>query len=1122
MALRLHTADMFDPLLESLARVLCEPGPDPFQPELVVIPTVGMEDALKAGLGAWLGATGAGDGVVANIEFLFPGAFMARVLHGGEPGGAAAREPDAWELEQLAWHVLAELHAGGVGVPGANLSNRWQVARHLADLFDRYGAQRPELLQAWAQGERTDGTAGGVLEAAHQWQYDLWRRLRARIGTPSPAERLPGLLEEVRAGRVAQRVPSRVCAFGFSSLAPGMLRVLHALGERHAVHVFVRHPSRHAWAGCQAAAGPAPTPRDGCETAGHVLHPLLASWGRPALETRALVAGLGIQSVTLDADIAEPQSWLGRLQRDIRLDREPARLDPAPAWDSSLQVHACHGDLRQVEVLRDALGHAFEDNPALQPHDVLVLCPDLERFAPLVEAVFAQGGLPLPVRVGDRALASTDPVAASLLGVLEAAHGRAPQAEVVALLGMEPVRQRFGWSLEDLERIAGWCERLGVRWGVQPGDREEGGLPATVPQGTWRDALDRLLVGAAMPAPTARLAVGGVLPHDSMGADELALAGRLAEFLQRLSDLRAGLRADKPIDAWVNLLQQALDDFCELGREEAWRLQRVAQQLERLRRAGQGCPVALAWPEARSALEHALADLPGRVALRSGRVTVTSLVPMQGVPARVICLLGLDQGSLRSTGPDGDDVLAVRPCVGERHLVREGRQALLDVLLSARDRLLITCNGTHLVTNRGIPLAAPLEELLDAVDMTCPLPEDRAPVVVRHPRHGFDERALRPGVLVPGATRSFTFDTAMLAAAEARRNAAAGAEARPGAGWELPPRAFPPEVALVELEETVKNPARVYWRERLGCATPEGPEVASDAWPLTIGSLLEHELARELLQAASGGASADAWMDAVQREGRVPPGQIALARLAAIKEAVEGLLARLQDLGWAGVPRQTREVRVPGVAWSDGTLAGEVTVHGLVGDVCVNGAEATVIDADYGSERPWRRLAVALRLAALTLAYPELAWSGLIASVDTKGIRIERVRLRGDLRAREAHARSLLSVVLGMRAWALRDAVPWMDRASHELAMGGGDRGQSLGWDMLDGCTRRLWGDVAPDVLLSQPVLPTDPPRLVAGMGGDPPEERMLAVARAIWGTYSSAVEQVAPERIDPAGGGAA
>ncbi|MFM7687065.1 MAG: exodeoxyribonuclease V subunit gamma, partial [Actinomycetota bacterium] len=354
----------------------------------------------------------------------------------------------------LTWHVLEGLEQGEISVPGANKSNRWALARRVAELFDRYATQRPRLVQCWAQGQYTDGTYGSngeltSLSPDHRWQVDLWQAVRRRIDSPSPPERLPGLLQALRDGSLQPAVPQRVSLFGLGSIAPNQLTVLRALAEAREVHLFLRHPSRTVWSKSHGRLAGGLNLRSMLDVTTVVSHPLVESWGRMALEAKVLVAGAAdITEVAHGADSLPPATTvLQALQRGIRLDLAPT-LDPTlTADDGSLQVHACHGEVRQLEVLRDALGHAFVADPTLQPHDVLVLCGDLERFAPLVEAVFTCGSLPIPVRIGDRSLPTADPVGSALQSVLALVDGRATLSEVLGLVQHEAVRRRFGWSV---------------------------------------------------------------------------------------------------------------------------------------------------------------------------------------------------------------------------------------------------------------------------------------------------------------------------------------------------------------------------------------------------------------------------------------------------------------------------------------------------------------------------------------------------------------------------------------------------------------------------------------------------------------------------------------------------
>ena len=93
------------------------------------------------------------------------------------------------------------------------------------------------------------------------------------------------------------------------------------------------------------------------------------------------------------------------------------------------------------------------------------------------------------------------------------------------------------------------------------------------------------------------------------------------------------------------------------------------------------------------------------------------MVPMRSVPHRVVCLLGLDDGVFpRNPRPDGDDVLARNPAIGERDARGEDRQLMLDAILAATEHLVITYTGADERTGAIRPPAVPLGELLDALD----------------------------------------------------------------------------------------------------------------------------------------------------------------------------------------------------------------------------------------------------------------------------------------------------------------------------------------------------------------------------------------------------------------------
>lgn len=1109
----LHHADRFDVLLDALARVLAPAPADPFTAEVVVVPSAGVLDAAMAGLGVR-------HGVVANTEFVFPGALMARAF-GGTP------QDDPWAIDRLTWYVLEEIASVAVpGMPVPEGDDQWALARRVADLFDRYGTQRPQLVRAWASGAdargvEADGTfslRGGVavpgeLGPAHVWQAQLWRRVRARIGVPSPPERLPDLLAQLSSGVIAPLLPERVCVFGLASLSPTMLAVLSALSVQREVHVFVQVPSPAAWGASPHRIG-AGQVRGDVDVTASVAHSLLASWGRPALETRALIRAVpDVVEIDEGAAVARPHgpSVLHALQDDIRNDTAPRVRPGLDAADGTLQIHACHGETRQLEVLRDALGHLFADDPELAPRDVLVLCPDLDRFAPLITAVFSRGAMPIPVRVGDRSLTTEEPLARALLTALSLASGRAALSEMLTFVQMAPVRLARGWTIDDVERLTGWCMELGARWGLEAGFRTDWEVPAEIGNGTWRQMVDRLLAGIAMPAPTPRAVADGVAPFDHVAAEHIPLIGGLADLVARLADLHDRLQHARPIAEWVSLLHEMVDAFCDVDRDDQWRLQALHTDLDDIQRSatrhdGTPCTIPVSRADVEALLSETLGERAGRPRLRSGAVTVTSLVPQRSVPARVVCILGLDDGAVRSGVFDGDDILGHRPCVGERHPRFESRHLLLDALLAAQERLIITCNGADLTTNKTVPFVVALSELLDVVRSTVVLREDDdgayegAPVVIRHPRHGFDERALADGGLTTLVKGPFTFDPAMLEAALAHRAAGAGTDDGAGAPEGASPWAVtdpgPEAMQSFDIDSLVAalvNPARYYLRERLGVVLPGDAEAIDDNIPVGIDPLHYWRLGTDLLDALRSGGSAEAWRAAMRLDGNLPPGPIGDAVLERVAGEVSKMIAAA--LEW-GIPLAGTDT----VSLTVGPAAGEIT--GVSGHRLVVVRFTKVRDSQY--------LAAALRLALLQIEQPKVPWEAvLVFRPDTaKAAKSVGLRLAGGA-DRTASAEEFVRLATEMLSWLQRDAVPLFEKESRLIA--DGKWGRALGGlsgDYRDKHEQLLWGDPTYESLRNDPVLEGDPEAL-HDLASDDGMSRAVAVATWVWGAFARLVEQI-------------
>ena len=937
MTLRLHRAERTSVLADALATVLARPLGDPFQQEVIAVPAKGVERWLTQRLSTVLGAT-AGDGVAANLVFPSPSRLVDEAI--AAAGGHAA-DDDPWAPQRVLWQLLALIDtcvgepwctvlAGhlGHGQDDHRAGRRYAAAEHLRDLFRSYAAHRPQLLLDWAAGRDTDG-AGGPLEEDQRWQAELFRRLRAVLDAPSPAERLEATCRRLRDDPGCSDLPERLSLFGATRLTTEQRAVLRALAEHRDVHLWLPHPSPAMWSALRDREPVVRRHDDHSALA--VQHPLLASLAR---DTRELQLLLGPVDDTHHETPLRTGTLLSEVQAAIRDDRPP---QPAAA-DATLQVHACHGPPRQVEVLRESLLHLFQDDPTLEPRDVLVMCPDVETYAPLVKAAFGQPGTGHPghglrVRLADRSLRQTNPLLDTLANLLALADGRVTASQVLDLAATAPVRRAFGFSDDDLERLRDWAARAGVRWGLSTEQRQAFSL-ARVPQNTWETGLDRVLVGVA--ADESDLTwLDRALPLDDVDSSDIDLAGRVAELVDRLGAVLGRLQGQQPVQSWVDALGDALDLLTEVTDDDAWQVAQARRQLSEVAEHGRDTPLRLA--DLRVLLAGRLAGRPTRADFRTGELTVCTMVPMRSVPHRVIALLGLDDGVFpRGGSVDGDDVLQRDPCLGERDVRSEDRQLLLDALMSATDCLLLLYTGADPVTGATRPPAVPLGEVLDVVRATTGSLDG---VLRRHPLQPFDARGF-------DAAQPFSFDPAALAGARAAvRDRVPVPRLLP---VPLPPTSG--DVALRDLVAFLVHPTKALLSQRLGVHVPDAQESVADALQADLDPLQKWDVGDRMLAARLAGVDAGVFNQAELRRGTLPPGPLGLRLLTDLEAAVEPIVQAALPVH-DGVPR-TIDVALD--LGGGRRLTG--TVNGVHGD--------TIASTSYSSLGPKHRLTAWVQLLA--------------------------------------------------------------------------------------------------------------------------------------------------------------
>ncbi len=900
-------SNRLETLADRLANLLRDDPRPPLEQETIVVQSEGIGRWLKLALAERLG-------VAASMRFPFPASFVWELVARVVPG-VPHESPLAPDV--LTWRVAAALSQVAGDARFAELDRyladgdalkAYQLADRLATALDRYLVYRPDWIALW--GVEKDAGLG-----AHEaWQAGLWRKIAVGLADAAKTDPRERFLTTIRASATARAaLPARMHLFAVEALPPPYLEFFRRVAEYRDVRLWIVNPCREYW---PLIEDPRRVARARAAGGAHAAHRetgnrLLASLGRHG---RALIDAVVEDPGGADGDYRDPtegrSTLLAALQSDVLALRERGdenapllELDPA---DRSLAVHVCHSPMREIEVLHDQLLDRLALDPTLRPADVLVLVPDVEVYAPLIDAVFgtAPKDRHIPYAVADRPRSAEAATARAFRAMLALPEGRLEAEQVLALLEFSPVARRFGIGAGDIPALRAWIRQAGIRWGRDETTRTRLGLPPARAH-SWRAGLERLFLGYAMAGDGAQL-FAGTLPVDGVEGSDAMLAARLARFAESAFALDETLRANRSLRGWSEALAGMLDDFFAPDEDEVSEVIEIRAAVGRMARdadeAGYTAEVPLA--VVRAHLDRVLGLAVHSSAFLAGGVTFAALGPSRPVPARIVCMVGMSDGSFpRDERAPGFDLAARHMRRGDRTRREEDRYAFLQALLGAREALYVSYTGRSVRDNQAIPPSPLVNELVEVAQRAF-LPDRRAAakraIVVTHPLQPFSRR-------YGGADANlFTY-------------AAEYAQRRPPptaprfAGHALADTGAPAPILTIEaLARFIANPARYFIERRLGVRLDASDGPLEGAEPFSLAELAGWQADQVAFSLRRAGRGVDEVRNVLRAAGMLPDGAAGDAALAERLADIDTILAVLGRVTF--MPPIETVLDIPGTA----------------------------------------------------------------------------------------------------------------------------------------------------------------------------------------------------------------
>lgn len=881
MTFSVYTSIKSEELAEHFANSFFTNRSDPFAPLWCITQTEGIQ--------RWLNLYCAQEnGIMANCKYLFPVRFLQTIA-------TLLGEKQYFIDEILTWNIykflplLEEHHPILRSYTQKNPNQfqdvafrQYQLATQLTPIFNRYMSYRCQMLSQWQQHETC--FANDPHEA---WQAELWNLLLQE--DPSPIGGAYTILQKALTQpnqlrhdfqQIKEQLPPRLIIFGVSELPEIYMDIFKLLAEVIDIRLYYLTPCLDFWGDINK--------RDDEDNF------LLASWGNlgktfhNALIERDLIDY--VDSSDLSNEPTQP-TLLRQLQTSIATRQKIANLSIA-SDDQSLQIVSHYSRLREVEGLKDFILKKFREIPDLRGEDILIISPNIGNYVHEIHAVFDYSETKIPYTIADRSQIDIDPIAKSILKLFELAKSNFQVSGLFDFLQMPPILEHFDLESDDVEKIYSWLMEANIRWGKDQRDIAENlgiydeKLISRCPDvTTWHAGFERLLLGLLLGgAETNEFSQIAQVP---IAVEDRILLGKFKKICDTIfnlckkikqcthptfSDETEETRRDSSLN-WRGLFSEITSSLLSNATSFQQELINTEKSISHLtyRWFHSGIKNRIPAIIAEYAVKQHFAQASGFGGLLRGKVTFCQFMPMRTIPAKLICMLGMNDGDFpRQDIQPGFDLSAH---VHDKHgnLIIGGnktnsntdRYLFLETFMAARETLYISYLGKDDITNKTKMPSIVIQDLLNILETAG---VDKATFLTAHPLYPYDLSYFTQKP--PQSFSHLNFEVASELQTQQRIG---------GIDWTTTSLPLPTqyEIELDELLQFFKQPTKFFIKKCLGITHYNFSEkVLEDNEPNTLEPLDLYRLGQRIFDESSIDKAIDyfrntgqlSWQDYLQKD----------------------------------------------------------------------------------------------------------------------------------------------------------------------------------------------------------------------------------------------------------------
>lgn len=724
---------------------------------------------------------------------------------------------------------------------GSNLK-KYQLSAKIAEVFSKYISYRTDWLELWEKGQ----IIASDLQDDEDWQMQLWQGLVKEISDT------PYSVQKEAVGKLSVKtlkehgIPSNIYIFGVNTISSKNLSFLYQLANFIDIHILYINPCSEYWYDLKKTKISTWLNQDDYE-----LQPLLANLGQQGKEFfNELLNNEKKQEFSVfdnsQLDFAKlehhAQSQLVSIQRNLlELNCE----NYSEGKDNTISVNSCHSPLREVQVLHDKLLDMIKADSAIKPRDILVMCPNIEDYAPYIDSVFSRYGddKKLPCSIADRTLLDSEALAASFIDLLQLPESNFEVNKILDYLEVPAIQQKFKISNEDLETIRYWLKEACIH-------HSNNGKTFS-----WSWGLRRLILGFSF-------SDGGEIINDSLltvpiiEGSEVTKLGGLYELLELLAEYSEQLQELRTFDEWHSYLLGMFTSVFEITSDEEYTAKKIKDLIAKTVETAKAIisDEKIDLYTIRYCLISQLSEPIINNHFLNGKVTFCSMTPMRNVPFKVVAMLGLNNGNFprRDTAISFDLMAKLGRRVGDRTKRDDDRYLFLESILSARQNLYLSYIGKSVKTNVDQEASLILKEFISYLGDNYGWDRND---IKEYPLHAFSPKCY--------SDEYRSYDEAWLRLIEKQ----------PQAFYENTRKAdvnLPEHLTISKLVNIFDNPLRAYANYGLELRLEDNFEELEDSEPFDIDHLEKHSLKQQLFENISQGQDTSITQKLNKLSGKLP------------------------------------------------------------------------------------------------------------------------------------------------------------------------------------------------------------------------------------------------------------